>query len=84
MPATWAVGQQVANMAVHAWDIARATGQPTNFDPDVGQSALVWARANLKPQFRGAAFGPEVAVSEDAPLYDRLVGFFGRDPGWTP
>jgi len=21
-------------------------------------------------------------VAEDAPVYDRLAGWFGRDPGW--
>ena len=29
-------------------------------------------------------FGLEVPVPEDAPVYDRLAGWFGRDPGWTP
>jgi hypothetical protein len=24
----------------------------------------------------------EVAVDDDAPLYDRLAGWFGRDPAW--
>jgi uncharacterized protein (TIGR03086 family) len=52
-PATWRVGQQIADLAVHGWDIAKATGR---------------------------AFGPEVAVAADAPLYDRLAGFWGRDP----
>jgi hypothetical protein len=53
--------------------------------PAVGQLALEWGRENLKPQFRGDeesghAFGTEVPVADDAPLYDRLAGFFGRDP----
>ena len=85
-PAGWRVGQQIADLAVHGWDIAKATGQPTDLDPEVGQLALDWGRENLKPQFRGdeasgKSFGPEVAVAADAPLYDRLAGFFGRDPG---
>jgi uncharacterized protein (TIGR03086 family) len=84
-PATWRVNQQIADLAVHAWDIARATGQSTNLDDELGQLSLDWARQNLKPQFRGEevsgrAFGPEVFVPEDAPLYDRLAGFFGRNP----
>jgi hypothetical protein len=35
---------------------------------------------NLKPEFRGSAFGPEVSVPDDAPIYDRLAGFFGSRP----
>jgi uncharacterized protein (TIGR03086 family) len=79
-PATWAVGQHTSDLAVHAWDIATATGQSTELDPEVGREALDWARENLKPQFRGQAFGPEVEVPENAALYERLAGFFGREP----
>jgi uncharacterized protein (TIGR03086 family) len=79
-PVGWAIGQHVADLAVHGWDVARATGQSTELDAKVGQAALDWGRENLKPQYRGQAFGPEVAVAADAPLYDRLAAFFGRAP----
>jgi len=29
-------------------------------------------------------FGPPVSVPDDAPVQDRLLGFFGRDPAWEP
>lgn len=85
VPASWQVNQVISDLAVHAWDIAKATGQPTNLEPEVGQVSLDWARVNLQPQFRGDeasgnVFGPAVPVPDDAPLYDRLAGFFGRDP----
>jgi uncharacterized protein (TIGR03086 family) len=79
-PATWSVGQHLADLAVHAWDVAMATHQSTSLDPEVARVALDWARENLKPQFRGQAFGPEVEVPENAPIYERLAGFFGRNP----
>lgn len=80
LPATWVVGQHLSDVAVHAWDVARSTSQSTELDPEIGQAALDWARQNLKPEYRGTAFGPEVSVPESAPLYDRLAGFFGRNP----
>ena len=85
IPRVWRVGQQLANFAVHGWDVAKATGQSTELDPEVGEAALAWGRENLKPEFRGEegsgkVFGLEVQVPPDAPLYDRLAGFFGRDP----
>jgi uncharacterized protein (TIGR03086 family) len=85
VPAVWQVGQQITDLAVHGWDVAKATGQPTDLDPEVGQLALDWGGENLKPQFRGdeasgRVFGTEVPVDTDAPLYDRLAGYFGRDP----
>jgi len=80
-PATWALGQHTTDLVMNSWDVATATGQSTNdFDPELARVALDWARDNLTPQLRGRAFGPEVAVPETAPIYDRLVGFFGRDP----
>jgi hypothetical protein len=29
--------RQVTELAVHAWDVAKATGQPTDLDPAVGR-----------------------------------------------
>jgi uncharacterized protein (TIGR03086 family) len=85
VPVGWALRQQISDLAVHAWDIAAATGQPTDLDPELGLMALVWARENLHAGFRGdesagKAFGPEVPVPERAPIYERLAGIFGRKP----
>jgi uncharacterized protein (TIGR03086 family) len=85
VPASWRVDQQVTDLVVHGWDVAKATGQPTDLDPQLGQLALEWGQENLKPEFRGdeasgRVFGAEAPVDADAPLYDRLAGFFGRDP----
>lgn len=84
VPAAWRVAQQIADLVVHGWNIARATGQPTALDPELEQVALAWACQNLRPQFRGEgsghAFGPEAPLSDDAPLHDRHAAFFGRSP----
>ena len=83
VPARFPVDQQSAEFAVHAWDLARATGQSTDLDPQVGQAALDWIRGALRPQFRGdeadgKAFGPEVSIPDHAPLYNRLAALAGR------
>ncbi|MFG2847213.1 TIGR03086 family metal-binding protein [Kitasatospora sp. NPDC048296] len=86
LPARFPVDQQVAEFAVHAWDLARATSQSTDgLDHEVSAAALTWARGALKPEYRGEesdqhAVGPEVPAPADAPPYDRLAAFFGRDP----
>jgi len=77
--------QQITELAVHDWDLARATGQQlTGLDPALAEHALAWSRGMLRPEFRGPdkAFGVEVPVPDGAPVYDRLAGWFGRDPGW--
>ncbi len=78
--------QQIAELAMHGWDLVKATGQRADLDPAVAEHALDWSHRMLRPESRGPdkAFGPEVPVSPDAPPYDRLAGWFGRDPGWAP
>ncbi|MDQ6754266.1 MAG: TIGR03086 family metal-binding protein [Actinomycetota bacterium] len=78
--------QQIAELAMHSWDLAKATGQAPVLDNEVAEHALGWSRQMLRPEFRGPgkAFGVEVPVPEDAPSYERLAGWFGRDPHWTP
>ena len=79
--------QQITELAVHSWDLARAIGrQPAALDPALAEHALRWSRGMLRPEFRGPdkAYGVEVPVPDDAPAYDRLAGWFGRNPGWTP
>jgi uncharacterized protein (TIGR03086 family) len=77
--------QQIAELAVHGWDLARATGQSSELDSAAAEYALHWARQNLRPEFRGPeeehkGFGLEVTIAADAPAIDRLAAWFGRDP----
>ena len=78
--------QQIAELAVHGWDVVRSTSQQINLDPEIADHALAWSQRTMRPESRGPgkAFGPEVPVPDDAPSYDRLAGWFGRDPAWTP
>lgn len=72
---------QVAELAVHSWDLARATGQATvSLDAGVAGLGLEFLRQGLTDTNRDGAFAPAVAVPEDAPVQDRLAAFAGRDP----
>lgn len=75
-----AVDWQTAEFAVHSWDLARATGQPTDLDDEVAQRGLDFMSAALTTENRGEAFGPPVTLPETAPVIERLVAFAGRDP----
>jgi uncharacterized protein (TIGR03086 family) len=68
--------------AIHASDLARATGQAERLDPAIAEGALALVRVRLTPAARAGntAFGPEVPVGAGAPAYDRLAGFLGRQP----
>ena len=69
---------QTAEIAVHTWDLARATGQTPPLDPAVAERGLAFMSGALTPENRGQAFGEEVTAPDDAPAYDRLAAFAGR------
>jgi uncharacterized protein (TIGR03086 family) len=83
------VDMYVAELAAHAWDLARATGQLDKLDPSLALPALEGARAMIKPQYRdmvgpGAPFGAELCPAPGADDWERLAAFMGRDPRTTP
>jgi uncharacterized protein (TIGR03086 family) len=85
---TTLVDMYLAELAAHAWDLARATGQLDKLDPSLALPALEGARAMIKPQYRnlvetGAPFGAEISPAPDADDWERLAAFTGRDPRAT-
>jgi uncharacterized protein (TIGR03086 family) len=74
------IGIQIPEFAVHSWDLAHAIDRTELLDPDVSELALQTLTSTLKPEMRGSVFGPEVEVSADLPVHDRLAAFAGRDP----
>jgi uncharacterized protein (TIGR03086 family) len=87
-PGATLVDMYLAELATHAWDLARSTGQINMLDPSLALPALEGARAWIKPQYRnlvepGAPFGTEVHPAPDADDWERLAAFMGRDPHTT-
>jgi uncharacterized protein (TIGR03086 family) len=77
-PAQW----QVAELAVHTWDLATAIGLSVEgLDPEVAETGLEFMRASLRPELRGDVFGPEQTAQPDAGPYARLAAFAGRETG---
>ena len=69
----------LAEFAVHGWDLATALGRPLDgLDPQVAELGLQFMRANLTPEMRTGAFGPEQPAPDDAGPYDRIAAFAGR------
>ena len=75
------VDWQTAEIAVHTWDVARATGQSAPLLSEVAERGMAFMSAMLTAENRGEAFAPAVRVPDDAPVYDRLAAFAGRTPG---
>lgn len=72
------VTQLTADLAVHGWDLARATGQDETLDPDVVALLLPWTDANAELVAASGMFGSRIDVGPDAPDDVRLLGLLGR------
>lgn len=73
-----------ADVFMHSWDLARATGQHIDLDEDFAAALLAGMR-QMEEVLRGSGqYGPPVPVAADASIVEVLMGFIGRDPAWTP
>jgi len=83
-PAADVAGLLMAEIVLHAWDLAAATGQSYTVGDKAAEAALtaVAANAELFRQYEG--FAEPVPVAADAPVLDRVLALSGRDPAWTP
>ncbi len=86
-PAADVAAMLIAEMVLHGWDIARATGQEYACDDAVAASVLatVEAQGELFRQYQGfAAIVPLPADGDGAAVLDRALSLSGRDPQWKP
>jgi len=72
----------VMEMALHGWDVARATGQEYQPGEAVATAVerTVQAQAELFRKYQG--FADPVAIAGPAPAFDRALALSGRDPDW--
>jgi uncharacterized protein (TIGR03086 family) len=75
-------GMALGDLTVHAWDLARATGQDFSpYEPSLPVLNEGWEA--LAPMGRKMnVFGEPFPVSEEASPFERLLALSGRDPGW--
>jgi uncharacterized protein (TIGR03086 family) len=78
------VTQLTADLAIHAWDLARATGQDERLDPDFCAELLAGMEPLEEVIRSSGQYGPKVEVPGDADPQTKLLGFIGRDPCWVP
>ncbi|WP_323959177.1 TIGR03086 family protein [Arthrobacter sp. JZ12] len=71
-------------LAIHGWDLARATGQPFEVDAGALGAATWFVEEMSQPgQSREGLFGPALPVPEGATDLERVIALSGRDPRWT-
>jgi uncharacterized protein (TIGR03086 family) len=66
---------------VHTWDLATATDQDSELDPELVDACIAMFLPDMPERGRAAGLvGPEVAIGADARAQDRLLGAMGRRP----
>ena len=80
VPGQLFIGIRPADVLTHAWDLAVATGQSTDLDPELATEQLAAVRAVVGPQFRGPGkpFAEEQPCSSERAPADQLAAFLGR------
>lgn len=83
MPGAVFMGIATNDVFTHAWDLAKATGQPTDLDPEFAAQLTEAAKlfvvdAIRGPDSSGAPFGPEQPAPAGASAADRHAAFLGR------
>lgn len=83
LPQTTVARMVLLDLTLHAWDLARATGQ--DFTPVPGAAdSLHGFMDEMGPTARKMGMlGEPVEVAADAPAFERLLGLSGRDPRWS-
>ncbi|MFS2292672.1 MAG: hypothetical protein FWJ90_08190 [Actinomadura sp.] len=73
-----------ADVFMHTWDVARATGQDDHLDPGFCAELLAGMEPMEEVLRSSGQYGTRVEVLADADVQTRLLGFIGRDPDWRP
>jgi uncharacterized protein (TIGR03086 family) len=73
-----------ADVFMHTWDLARATGQSDRLDLDFCRNLLAGMEPMEQVIRSSGQYGARVEVPDDADPQAKLLAFIGRDPFWTP
>ena len=76
-PASDYIFEMTADLTVHAWDLAQATGGDTELDGQLVTAALVYAD-RLPPEGVPGIIGAPLDVADAASPQVRLLARFGR------
>ncbi|WP_034264137.1 TIGR03086 family metal-binding protein [Actinospica robiniae] len=78
-----AVGYCSLDAAVHAWDIAVATGQPSPLTPELAKRLMTAATELTEPLRGWGAYATAIAPENGDDEAAALLRYLGRRPEWT-
>ncbi len=78
VPAEIYAGHRFIDVLVHGWDLAKATGQDTDLDPELVEACWDVITPQLDLLKGSGMFGTEVEVADDADPQTKLLAVLGR------
>jgi uncharacterized protein (TIGR03086 family) len=84
MPGPLAGSMLAADLVLHGWDLARATGQEPEWPADLLGFVFDEVAKTAGQGREMGVYGPPVGVPDTAPVLHRILGLTGRDPSWRP
>jgi uncharacterized protein (TIGR03086 family) len=83
LPVWLGLGACSLDAAVHAWDIALATGQSSPLTPNMARPLMTAATAIVEPLRAYAAYAAALESQSGDDDVARLLRYLGRRPDWT-
>ncbi|WP_205327853.1 TIGR03086 family metal-binding protein [Glycomyces sp. YM15] len=83
LDAVTGVGACALDAAVHAWDIAKATGRAQPLSENAASAILVAAKQIVEPLRAWGAYAPALEPQDGDDAVAALLRYLGRDPEWT-
>ncbi len=83
MPPAAAAGAAALDAAIHAWDIAVATGQGSPLTPELARALTPVAQSIVEPLRQYGAYAQALEPGPGADDDAALLGYLGRRPAWT-
>ena len=85
VPVSDLLGQYyVPDVFMHAWDLAKATGQELTLDPATTQGLVDGMTPAADMLRTSGQYGDPQVLDDSHSLEDRLIALIGRDPQWAP
>ena len=78
-----AAGAAALDAAIHAWDIAMATGQGSPLNPELARALTPVAQSIVEPLRQYGAYAQALEPSAGADDAAVLLSYLGRRPDWT-
>jgi uncharacterized protein (TIGR03086 family) len=78
VPGSVYCGHRIIDVAIHGWDLAKATGQDTTLDPELVDAIAAIVAPQMDLLSGSGMFGTTVVVDPNADAQTRLLAQLGR------